>query len=201
MLFPQVLLSPLLIPVAVLVYGILHSLTASLGIKRHLANRFGESFDRYYRLIYSLFSVLSLLPVAALVLMIPDRLLYTIPLPYLFITIAIQITALALLGYSLKQTGALQFIGLPQAFGLETRDLLNTKGLYRYIRHPLYTFSLLALWLFPVMTRNLLLLISSITAYMLIGAILEERKLLKIFGADYAEYQTKTPFIIPFSKR
>jgi protein-S-isoprenylcysteine O-methyltransferase Ste14 len=201
MSIPQLSLSPALIPAAMLVYGLLHSLTASLGIKQALAKQFGKGFDRYYRLIYSLFSVLSLVPIAVLVVHIPDKHLYNIQPAWLFLTIPIQITSLALLAYSLKQTGALQFIGVPQALGLQTSDVLNTRGLYSYIRHPLYAFSLLFIWLFPLMTRNLLLLFAAITLYMIFGAILEERKLHKIFGPAYAEYQTRTPFMIPFMKR
>ena len=66
------------------------------------------------------------------------------------------------------------------------------------VRHPLYTFSLLFLWLTPVMTRNLALLYGALTVYILIGAVFEERKLLRIFGQEYADYRGKTPFIIPY---
>jgi protein-S-isoprenylcysteine O-methyltransferase Ste14 len=48
------------------------------------------------------------------------------------------------------------------------------------------------------MTRNLALLFVSFTVYIVIGALLEERKLLAIFGERYEKYRTATPFLIPF---
>ena len=80
---------------------------------------------------------------------------------------------------------------------MKREDKLNTGGLYRYMRHPLYTFSLLVLWLTPTMTRNFALLYAALTVYIIIGAIFEERKLLQTFGAAYQEYRAKTPFLIP----
>jgi protein-S-isoprenylcysteine O-methyltransferase Ste14 len=198
MALPEIPLHPLVIPIAVIIYGLLHSLTASLNIKNFASQVPGLS--RFYRLLYSFFAAVSLLPLAALILLIPDRPLYTIPRPFVFITILVQLVAMTLLIYSLIQTGALQFIGIPQALGRETTETLNTKGLYRYVRHPLYSFSLLFIWMTPMMTRNIFLLFSTFTAYFLVGALLEERKLLKIFGPAYAEYQAKTPFMIPFLK-
>ena len=189
---------PVVIPAAALIYGLLHSLTASSRFKAFLARRFGDSYHRYYRLLYSFFAAITLLPVITLPFLIPDIHLYTIPRPYVYLTVLLQFGAAGLLVYSLLQTGALQFIGLPQALGRAYEDKLNTGGLYRYVRHPLYTFSLAFLWLFPVMTLNLALLFGALTVYVLVGALLEERKLLAAFGETYAEYRASTPFIIPF---
>ena len=76
-------------------------------------------------------------------------------------------------------------------------EQLNTKGLYRYMRHPLYTFTITFLWLTPVMTQNIAALYSAITLYAFIGAIFEERKLERIFGSAYQNYRRHTPMFIP----
>jgi protein-S-isoprenylcysteine O-methyltransferase Ste14 len=57
------------------------------------------------------------------------------------------------------------------------------------------------LWLMPMMTWNILALNLSLSAYLVIGAILEERKLVQQFGAAYEAYRSRTPFLIPFMKR
>ncbi|MGD2028182.1 MAG: isoprenylcysteine carboxylmethyltransferase family protein [Anaerolineales bacterium] len=183
---------------AVFVYGFIHSVMAATGFKQLVYRTFGDGAKRYYRLFYSLFSVITLLPVLALVFLIPDASLYTIPIPWIYLTIALQVLSGLLLFYSLLQTGALQFVGVSQALGLKHKDKLNTGGLYQFVRHPLYTFSLVFIWLTPVMTRNLLLLYASLTFYVIGGAVVEERKLQRTFGEAYRRYKAKTPFLIPF---
>lgn len=47
------------------------------------------------------------------------------------------------------------------------------------------------------MTCNLLALNLGLTAYVLIGAYFEERKLVSEFGEGYAEYRRRTPMLMP----
>jgi protein-S-isoprenylcysteine O-methyltransferase Ste14 len=74
---------------------------------------------------------------------------------------------------------------------------LVTRGLYCWMRHPLYTGGLLFIWFTPLMTRNLLALIVGLTLYLILGAFLEERRLLHEFGEAYAEYRRCVPMLIP----
>lgn len=195
---PNLSYTPWVIPAAALLYGLIHSLMAATSLKQLVFSVFGRAAKKYYRLFYSISSVILLLPVLALPLLIPDKTYYTIPAPYVYLTGAVQAVSVALLTYSVLQTGALQFIGVRQALGMGENDTLNTGGLYHYVRHPLYAFSLLFIWLTPTMTRNMLLLYAAITLYVLVGAVFEERKLLDKFGEAYRQYRKRTPFIIPF---
>ena len=96
------------------------------------------------------------------------------------------------------QTGALSFIGLKQLFDGEVRPFqLVTHGLYRWVRHPLYSAGLLFIWLTPVMSINTLIVILSATVYIIVGAFFEERKLERDYGAAYTEYKAATPMFIP----
>jgi methanethiol S-methyltransferase len=74
---------------------------------------------------------------------------------------------------------------------------MTRTGLYRYVRHPLYTCSILILWLVPVMTVNLLAFNLGATLYMTIGAFFEERKLVREFGGEYEAYRRHTPMLVP----
>ena len=56
--------------------------------------------------------------------------------------------------------------------------MLVTSGLYRFVRHPLYTTGLLFLWLTTTMTVSQLNVYVGATIYIFIGAYFEERKLL-----------------------
>ena len=96
------------------------------------------------------------------------------------------------------QTGALAFIGLKQLFEGEERSFhLVTHGLYRWVRHPLYSAGLFFIWLMPVMSVNLLIVVLSATFYIVMGAFFEERKLEREYGAAYTEYKAATPMFIP----
>ena len=103
-----------------------------------------------------------------------------------------------LLVVGVLQTDTLSFVGLRQLFETEEKpSKLVTKGFYRYIRHPLYTFGLLFLWLSPVVTINSFVLYVFLTIYILVGAHFEERKLLREFGQEYVDYKAATPMLIP----
>ncbi len=102
----------------------------------------------------------------------------------------------------LLQTGAAEFLGLQQLVaGPSDESELVTDGLYRWVRHPLYTAGLLFIWLLPVMSTSLLALNLGLTAYIYIGSIFEERKLLRELGPAYAEYQRQVPRLIPLPWR
>lgn len=142
---------------------------------------------------------LTLLPVLVLPVVLEDKELYRIPSPWSWFTAIIQVFALILMIVGMAQTGVLSFLGIRQLFSGtdEPASKLVVDGLYRYVRHPLYTAGLVIIWLLPVMSCNLLALNIGLTLYILIGALFEERKMLRDFGEAYAEYQRRTPMLIP----
>jgi protein-S-isoprenylcysteine O-methyltransferase Ste14 len=188
-----------IILLAVLVYGLVHTLLASPQTKAKTRRWLGQGANRWFRLIYNFIASITLLPVLFLPILLVDRELYTIPSPWVLLTAAIQLLAIAALLVGLRQTGVLSFLGLRQLVGPAHPEVskLVTGGLYRCVRHPLYTAGLVFIWLFPVMTWNLLALNIGLTAYILVGVHFEERKMLQEFGQAYAEYQKKTPMLIP----
>jgi protein-S-isoprenylcysteine O-methyltransferase Ste14 len=194
------ILKPFLtILIAVIVYGVVHSFLASLWLKARLRHLFGAEFDRAYRLIYNGFAVISLVPVLALLALFPDRTIYSIPFPWMLINLAIQGLALVALAFGVWQTGLLAFLGLEQFMKppSKKRPKLVVRGLYRYVRHPLYTAGLVLIWFTPVMTLNVFALNLGLTFYLLVGALVEERKLVQEYGAAYEEYANKTPMFLP----
>ncbi|MRR29271.1 isoprenylcysteine carboxylmethyltransferase family protein [bacterium] len=182
------------------VYGVIHSLTASLRLKHFAAQHFGEPGRRFYRLVYVIVSVITTPIYMALIVLLPDGRLYTIPQPWVFLTGFIQLLALAGMLLSFKGTGLLSFLGADVLFKPQSTEIPNTlmtAGLYRYTRHPIYFFSLVFLWLIPLMTWNLLAFAIGVTLYTLIGSRFEERKLAGEFGQAYIDYRKVTPWIIP----
>jgi protein-S-isoprenylcysteine O-methyltransferase Ste14 len=189
----------LIILAGIAAYGLLHSWLASLQAKSLARRSLGRTADRVYRLAYNLVAVVCLLPVLALPAALPDQRLYTIPFPWTFLTLAVQgLAALALL-IGLLQTGVWSFIGIDQLLRAPEHQPpeLVMNGLYRWVRHPLYTAGLVFIWLTPVMTWNVLALNLGLTAYLIIGAYFEERKLVREYGEAYQRYQRCTPMFFP----
>lgn len=182
---------------AIVLWGIVHSLLASMGFKAACQRLFGDKAMRGYRLFYNLFALLSFLPILYLMVVLPDRPLYQVSSPYSYWMRAGQLASLVLLFVAVFQTDLFSFVGLRQLFEEEKSGPLITHGLYRYVRHPLYTFSLAILWLSPGVTLNSFVFYFALTLYVLVGIFFEERKLLRVFGEEYAKYRAVTPMLIP----
>jgi protein-S-isoprenylcysteine O-methyltransferase Ste14 len=100
---------------------------------------------------------------------------------------------------AILQTGALRFVGLEQALTRRPEESgpLQVRGLHCYVRHPSYFFSLIVIWLTPLMTANLLVLYALFTVYFYVGSMHEESRLVAEFGAAYEEYLRHVPRLIP----
>lgn len=156
---------------------------------------FLEVDDQTYRLIYALFSVVSLFLCTVVTLLADGEFLKD---PDLFTYIGGGVLILGSL-YLMKQSFANYsltiFIGLQP----ENNTKLKISGLNRFVRHPLYLSSILFLigifvfWPTNVLFATCLVLI----AYTVIGSKLEERKLIKQFGKDYTDYIKEVPGLFP----
>ncbi len=188
-----------LILLAVVAFGVLHSLLASLTTKAHTRQWIGPVADRWFRIAYNLIAVVTLLPILLIPILLMDKEIYVISYPWVILTLMIQVLALLVIIVGLRQTGIRSFFGLRQIFLPEDANppQLVTVGLYRYVRHPLYTAGLVFIWLIPILTWNLLALNIGLTGYVFIGAYFEERKLVREFGERYVEYRNRTPMLIP----
>ena len=77
----------------------------------------------------------------------------------------------------------------------------SVRGPYRWVRHPLYLFTIVIFWSCPLITTDRLLLNVLWTLWIVIGTMLEERELVEDFGDDYRDYQAKVPMLLPRSFR
>jgi protein-S-isoprenylcysteine O-methyltransferase Ste14 len=194
---------------AMLLYGAFHSLTAATWWKTRVAALVGErAFLGLYRLAYSIVSVLTLLPVLALMAAWPGGTVWSASGTTASVLLALRVTAGLGLFLALVQIDGLRFVGIKDAIayfcGRELplpAERLATGGIYRLVRHPLYLFSTTALWASPVMTESLLGFTLGATVYFVAGSILEERKMARAFGEDWSAYRDAVPWLIPFVKR
>lgn len=191
---------------AMLVWGAIHSLTASLTAKAISRKLLGARLaDGWYRLAYNIFAGVSFLPVMAVPALLPDTPLYTLPGWALLITVPVQLLAGLWLVIATLQVDLPAFIGVRQAYRwlmgepfTGENPVFVARGIYAWVRHPLYFLSLVFLWLLPVMTVNALLFNLAITAYFWIGSVFEEQKLIVQFGDVYRDHMRRVPRFIPW---
>ena len=193
-----------------LFFAVIHSITAAQWFKDRVKAMLGEPLYRGgYRLLYNMISVVTLLPIGYFYLTLPLGTAWRVPSPLSWLFVVVQLVGLAGLTVSVLQSGAFAFVGLsqladylnggnseqPSQSGLG--ETLVVDGLYRYIRHPLYTFSMLLLWFSPVMSVNLLAFTVLATLYFVVGSIIEERRLTHDFGEAYVSYKQGVGRFIP----
>ena len=184
-------------------WAVVHSLLASLRVKALARRLMGPDIVRWYRLGFVVVAVVTLLPVLAATALLPDRRLYTVPSPWRWAMVLGQLGALAALAVSVAQAGWMHFIGLAQLTAPDPArtGTLQVRGFYRFVRHPLYLFSILLIWLTPVMTQNLATLFVCMTLYFVVGSYHEEALLLAEFGEAYAGYRAQVPRFVPWPGR
>ena len=184
-----------------ILYSLIHSLLADAKVKLFFEKISGKFF-RYYRLAYTILAAVTLLFIlyfqysfTSPVLINPKELKYIsfviFVLPGLFIMMISILKYFQLLS------------GVRTLYEAKPSTKLQRKGIHNYIRHPLYSGTLLFIWglffIFPML--NNLIAVVIITTYIFIGIRLEEKKLLIEFGNLYADYIAQVPMIIPGLKQ
>lgn len=199
----SVILSIFVLTLFFVSYAVVHSLLAGLPIKNWARRVFGPLTDRWYRLFYNIFATITLLPLFLLLALLPDHTLYVVPGPWRYLMVGGQLLALLGMAVAVIQTDPFHFIGVTQLFAKEPakNSTFVVVGLYNWVRHPIYFFGLLFIWLTPLMTFNLFVTYLLFTIYFYSGSIYEERRLVTEFGAAYQEYQQRVPRLIPIPGR
>jgi len=101
--------------------------------------------------------------------------------------------------------GTLEFLGVAQLLNSEVRTSgqpeLQTSGFYRFVRHPIYTFTLAAyFFVLPRITLDRIVFIAANLLYFYFAIPVEEKKLERLFGPAYHRYRQQVPAIFPFYK-
>jgi len=163
----------LYISLSIFFWSGLHSLFASIKSKSLCERYLGVKINNFFRIIYSFFSIISFLPILALMLILRDQRIYSIPNPWVILTFFIQIFASIVVVFSIKQTGVMDFIewNSRDQKSCHSMNTLQTGGLYGIVRHPAYFAGLVILWCSPIMTVNYLVFCMCMTFYVLLGLI------------------------------
>jgi protein-S-isoprenylcysteine O-methyltransferase Ste14 len=188
-----------------LAFALVHSLLAREGVKLRLARIVPAPLERS---VYSGLAGLQMALICALWRPLPAPVWQTGALGGLGGTLAADLLWALYFGGWAVVLAALWTIGSTHLFGLaeawaSARGMsyaphpLEATGIYRWIRHPLYSGTLLSLWAAPTMSRGHLLLAAVLTLYLAIGYRFEERDLARLHGASYLAYRARVPAFVP----
>ncbi len=85
-------------------------------------------------------------------------------------------------------------------YRFEETSLLVDTGIFKYIRHPLYSSLLFLTWGIFLKHITLMLLIISIlsSVFLLITALIDEKECINYFGEEYRLYMRRTTRFIPY---
>lgn len=187
-------------------YGFIHSVVASEKVKAYFKKIFGKLIA-FYRLLYNVFALVGLYFIWEFAPH-PSLQIYKLPSPYDYLVLIPQLISLAGMIWCFKYISFKEFIGLNQIdrylrneysdIELDENYSLRIEGPYNYSRHPIYFFSIIFLLFRAEMSLFYLTMFISFTAYFYIGSYYEEKKLVRLFGDVYKDYQQKVPRIFPF---
>jgi len=179
----------------------LHSALITPGVTLYI-QRHRLKLTRYYRLLYNAVAIITLIPVLGYTAHLQTEPFFRWNGIARLGQICMLLTALYLFWAGARNYDVLQFLGFRN---LQTDDTcsiisedcqLENKGVLNIVRHPWYAGGILIIW-----TRNLdwTALVTNIvlTGYFIVGAWLEERKLLQQFSGTYRTYQQNVSMLFP----
>jgi methanethiol S-methyltransferase len=184
-------------------YCALHSYLISIGFT-NLMTRLLKSYYAFFRLFYVLLSFILLIPLLDYTGQTHTRIILTYAQPWATVRYVLIASALVIFFWafffnydSLSFFGIRQILALRRTKKADAPGILKRNGLLGIVRHPMYFALILYLWCqtFRVMD---ILVNAILTIYVVIGTILEEKKLVLEFGDAYREYQREVPMVIPF---
>ncbi len=159
--------------------------------------------QHYYRAVYSIASGLVLTGVV-LLWQPSGAHLFVLTGPTRLAAYAGALTSVAVFIWGAFALRALDLFGVSaiKAHGHGTTDgaapEFVVRGPYRWVRHPWYAAVIILFWSCVDLTGDRLLFNVLWTAWVCVGAKLEERDLLTEFGAIYEEYRRRVPMLIPW---
>ena len=199
MIYQDYVLLALLWVAYCVIHSALISITVTNFLKRALRDRY-----RFYRLFFNFFSVAALVPL--LIYSYPARwsavLLFAWEGPLRIIRYGLMALAAVLLITGSRHYNMSQFLGIQQirkgksGTAMTESGEFDSSGVLGIVRHPWYLAVFIFLWARDLNLARMIINVV-LSAYLLVGTLLEERKLVLEFGEKYMAYQRQVSMFIP----
>ncbi len=185
----------------------LHSLLISSYAHKTARPLLGRYFG-LYRFGYVLFSIVSLVPLLYYQYSLPQHVIFDWHGPWRLLPAGLLVYAAVLfyLGYRVYDMS--YFLGISQWRQYRSRSAgapaplpFHSDGILGYVRHPWYSGGIAFLWGAGPNSDVSLLGKVILSAYLVIGTFLEEKRLQKELGAPYIAYCRTVPMLIPWKRK
>ena len=157
----------------------------------------------YYRLAFNAFSLLTLVPVVIYQQFLSEEIIFSWPGPWNILKFAMYLASFVLIYGGYRVYDMRYVLGTKQLRemrkGKKTEAMkFNYTGILEYVRHPWYSGAILLVWAFGPISDVSLVSKTVLTAYIIIGSFLEEKKLIHEIGEPYLEYRKRVSMLIPW---
>ncbi|MDP2035826.1 MAG: protein-S-isoprenylcysteine methyltransferase [Ignavibacteria bacterium] len=187
-------------------YCALHSFLISIRFTNFIT-RLLKNYYAFYRLFYVLFSLVLLVLLINFTSQLDNEIIISYSSPWSIIRYILMYgSLLAFFWAFFFNYDSLSFFGIRQIlnFGkvkeVNPSDEIKRNGLLGLIRHPMYLCLIIYLWSQTFKKIDIIVNVV-LTIYVIIGTLLEEKKLVLEFGDAYVKYQKEVPMLIPFTKK
>jgi len=180
-------------------FALIHSVLATDNAKERVEKTLKSNL-RFYRIIYNIISFLTAAPafyvwwISSSLTSSSTSFIYILPEWISPFVKLLQLLAIGLFGYALFQNDLLEFAGLRNR-NVERKPI--TDGVYRIVHHPQYTALIILIFSQNKMTVLDLTAAVLVSFYCIVGAYIEEKRLVSSFGDGYKKYQEQVSMFIP----
>ena len=187
-------------------YCFLHSFLISVSFT-NIITRLLKNYYAFYRLFYVSISLILLIPLINYTNQIDRAIIISYSFYWSVIRYIFMYGSLLLFFWAFFFSyDPLSFFGIRQILNFNKNKEKNStaeikqNGLLGIIRHPMYLALIIYLWCQTFRVVDIIIN-TILTIYVIIGTILEEKKLVLEFGDAYKHYQQQVPMLIPFTNK
>jgi protein-S-isoprenylcysteine O-methyltransferase Ste14 len=177
----------------------LHSALISTTVTDFAKKNLGGGF-RFYRLFYNVVSLVTFIPLVYYSHMLREAPVFRWEGSLGIVQVLLLAVSVYLFVAGGKHYSWARFWGIFQVKAgnsLAASSTFVVSGIHRIIRHPWYLGGILIVWA-QDMGASTIVINMVISFYFMIGAVLEERKLVLEFGEEYREYQRTVSMLFPW---
>lgn len=194
----------LLLSILWIAWCTMHSILIDPFILRRIKT-YAPRLTPYYRLLYNGLSLVTIVPLVIMTKMAGGPVIVSWEGDAVFLRVIFVVIALLLFRGGAQKYDLQYFLGIKQLQTGQEHLLLSEKeefietGIFGITRHPWYLGSLIFIWsMLAEYPLPVFLVVCILSVYLVIGTILEERKIVALYGESYGRYRQRVSMLFPW---